>query len=176
MAQQPPLQGGTPVQLPPGYEIKKKGHFWRNGAIGCGGLIALLVIIGIAQGGSHSSSPSSTAAVSPSNSATSAPTAKASTAPAAAKVLLDKTGSGIGKTAIFTTPSEWEIDYSFDCANFGQSGNFSITVYDGASQLKDLPANQLALKGSDVAYEHNLSGPYYLEMNSECDWHVVVKG
>ncbi len=60
--------------------VKKKGHFWRNGAIGCGGLIALLVIIVIAQGGSHSSSPSSTAAVSPSSQAASSPTAKATAA------------------------------------------------------------------------------------------------
>jgi len=104
------------------------------------------------------------------------PTAKTSTAPAAPNVLLDKTGSGTSKTAIFITPSEWEIDYSFDCTGFGYKGNFQIYVYDGTGALKDIQANALALKGSDVIYEHNLSGPYYLQMNSECDWHVIVKG
>jgi hypothetical protein len=167
--QQPP----STAPLPPGYEIRKKGHFWRNAGIGCAGLIVLVVIIIIAAAsGNHGSTPS-IAAISPSNSAA---TAKASTAPAGAKVLLDKTGSGIGKTAIFTTSGEWEIDYTFDCSNFGQSGNFAITIYDGKGSLVDIAANQLAAKGSDTVPEHNLSGPYYLDMNSECDWHVIVKG
>ncbi len=66
----------------PGQAVpaKKKGHFWRNGAIGCGGLIVLAVIIGIAASGSHSSStPSTQAASSPTAKATAkaAPTAPA---------------------------------------------------------------------------------------------------
>jgi hypothetical protein len=153
----------------------KKGHFWRNGAIGCGGLIVLAIIIGVAASGNHSTSPS-IAASSPSNSTATAKASAKATAPAGPKILLDKTGTGINKTAIFTTGSEWEIDWTYDCANFGLQGNFQIYVYDGSSTLKDLPVNALGLKGSDVAYEHNLSGPYYLEMNSECDWHVIVKG
>ena len=55
--------------------VKKKGHFWRNGAIGCGGLIALIVIAVIAaSGGSHSSS---TSTVSPATQATAAATTPA---------------------------------------------------------------------------------------------------
>jgi hypothetical protein len=50
-----------------------------------------------------------------------------------------------------------------------------IYVYDGNSSLVDAPANQLAASGSDTVFEHNLSGPYYLEINSECNWHVIVK-
>lgn len=155
---------------------------FKGGLFGCFGVgvalvVAIAIIAIISGGGSHSTTSGSfQAATSASPVATAKATAKATVAPVAAKVLFDKTGSGIGKTAIFTTPSEWEIDYYFDCTGFGQTGNFSITVYDGASQMKDLPANALGLKGSDVAYEHNLSGPYYLEVNSECDWHVTVKG
>ena len=162
MQQPSPQQPPAPV-LPPGYEIRKKGHFWRNAGIGCAGLIVLFIIIGIAAGsGSHSNTPTS------SSPATTA-------APAAAKVLLDKTGSGINQTPKFTTSGDWEIDWSYDCSNFGSNGNFVITVYSGDGTLHGIAANQLGAKGSDVSNQHQ-GGTYYLEMNSECDWHVIVKG
>src|SRR2546427_13374 len=69
-----PMQGQAPAQPPPiaqqsqqlpaGSEIKKEGHGLRNGCIGCAGLIALLIIIGIAAGGS-SRSPSTSGSSSP---------------------------------------------------------------------------------------------------------------
>ena len=30
-------------------------------------------------------------------------------------------------------------------------------------------------RGSDTTNEHQ-GGTYYLQMNSECNWHVIVKG
>lgn len=58
-------------QLPAGYEIKKKGHFWRNGLIGCAGIIALIIFIpwcaglaGVSTSSSHSS-PTTGLSVSP---------------------------------------------------------------------------------------------------------------
>lgn len=174
---QPPTAVAT--QLPPGYEIKKQGHFWRNGLIGCAGIIALIIFIpwcaGLA-GVSTSRSSSSGTGSPPAPQPTSSPTAKASQAPAALTVFYDRSGSGINKTPIFQTPNEWQIVWNFDCTNFGQSGNFQIFVYDGGGRLVDLAANALAMRGQDTSYEHNLSGPYYLQMNSECDWHVTVKG
>jgi len=201
-AAQAPVPAAAPWQAPaPGYSgaaagaaamvmPQKPSHTGRNVAIGCGGLIALFIIIAIAAtaanlGSTSTKSSSAAALTSPSATATQSlaatpspkvtPSPKASPTPPAKKVLLDKSGSGISKTAIFTTPSEWEIDYTFDCTNFGFQGNFQIYVYDGSSALVDVPANQLGMKGSDTIFEHNLSGPYYLEMNSECKWHVVVK-
>jgi hypothetical protein len=169
--------------------VKKKGHLVRNLGIVAGAL--LLVGIGGALANSGSSNKSSTATTStpspaasvaasaapaPVVAAVAPPSAKPSVAPAGPKVLLDKTGNGTSKTAIFQTSGEWTITYYFDCTGFGQAGNFQIYVYDGSSGLKDLPVNSLSLKGSDTVNEHNLSGPYYLEMNSECDWHVTVSG
>jgi hypothetical protein len=160
-----------------------QGHTARNIAIAVGAVIVVAAIISnAAKAPSPTTSTNTSAVVSvaatpkPTPIATSTPSARASTPPAALKVLLDKTASGTSKTAYFTTPSEWEIDYYFDCTGFGYQGNFQIYVYDGTSALKDLPVNTLALKGSDFVFEHNLSGPYYLEINSECDWHVIVKG
>ncbi|MHB8573292.1 MAG: Ltp family lipoprotein [Candidatus Dormibacteria bacterium] len=72
----PPPPGSHPgvaPQLPAGYELKKKGHKLRNTGIGCGALIALIVVIVIAsqmagnQGGSGTGS-GSTASAPPSTS------------------------------------------------------------------------------------------------------------
>lgn len=48
-------------------------------------------------------------------------------------------------------------------------------LYDGSSNVVDIAVNELGKKGGETANEHNLSGPYYLEMNSECSWRVTVK-
>jgi hypothetical protein len=67
--------------VPIGPLAKKKGHFFRNAGIGCGGLILLAIIISVgAASGNHSSS-SGSVAVSPSQ-ATSSATAKAAPTPA----------------------------------------------------------------------------------------------
>ena len=85
--QPPPPQGVMPAPLPAGYEIKKKGHFWRNGLIGCGGLIALIVIVSVAASGSHGSSTSS------STSPTSNPASSASSAPPKSKFVTFGSGT-----------------------------------------------------------------------------------
>jgi hypothetical protein len=91
------------------------------------------------------------------------------------KVIMDKTGSGINKTPSFTTSGGWEIDWSYDCTNLGQSGSFQISVYESASNARvDIAAIALGAKGSDVAFEDQ-GGTYYLQVTSECNWHVIVK-
>src|SRR5450759_940170 len=70
--------------------VKKKGHFWRNGAIGCGGLIAVIVIASIAASGSHGTSTSSSGSTSP---AASKPASSASSAPPKSKFVTFGSGT-----------------------------------------------------------------------------------
>ena len=158
-----------PQVSPDGYEINEKRQTGRNLAIGCGGLIVGLITLGIigsfATGNSSSNSPGQSQ-----NHAASSPLPSPSPT-----VLLDKEGSGIDKTQQFTAPGDWEIDWTYDCSNFGQNGNFQIFVYNSDGSLADLGANQVGAKGSDTTYEHR-GGTFYLQMNSECKWHVIVKG
>jgi hypothetical protein len=167
------MQQPGPPSLPPGYEIKKKGHFWRNAGIGCGGLIVLIIAGSIAAANGASKSPTTSApAVFATAPASNAP--KASTAPkTAGTVLLDKTGSGINQTPKFTASGDWEIHWSYDCG--ADKGNFQIFVYSGDGSLAGVAANALDVKGSDVSYQHR-GGTYYLQMNSGCNWHVTVMG
>ncbi len=48
-----------------------------------------------------------------------------------------------------------------------------ITVYRSNGDYFDLAANRIGYTGSSHSYEHG-GGRFYLEMNSECDWRVVV--
>lgn len=165
---------GAP-QVPAGYEVKKKGHFWRNAGIGCGGLIALAIIIAIASGSGSTKSTPATADKSPSATVTTKSTA---TPAHTAQTLLDVSGSGTKTTQKFTAAHDWDFNWSYDCANFGQGqGNFQVFVYsgDGTLSFANAPVNQLGAKGSDVEHYHT-GGTFYLTINSECSWHVTATG
>jgi len=146
-------------------------HAGRNVAIGCGGLIAAIITLSIIGSLSNGKSPGGSSSQDQTqNQAASSPLPSPTPV-----VLLDKRGSGINKTQEFTAAGDWQIDWSYDCANFGHNGNFQIFVYNSDGSLADLAANELGAKGSDTSYEHQ-GGTFYLQMNSECNWHVIVKG
>lgn len=101
----------------------------------------------------------------------------AATKAAAPKVLLNISGKGIKKSAIFTTGPEWQLTYTYDCKSFyGGSGNFIVTQYSDSGDLEDMLVNELDKKGGDTVPVHASAGAHYLEMNSECKWTVKVTG
>jgi hypothetical protein len=90
-------------------------------------------------------------------------------------VIMDKTGNGISTTPSFTTSGGWEIDWSYDCANLGQSSTFQISLHESSSNARvDTAAIALGASGSDVTFEDQ-GGTYYLQVSSECNWHVIVR-
>jgi hypothetical protein len=96
------------------------------------------------------------------------------TKPAGPKTVLTAHGSGIKKTAKFTTGDDWTIHWTYNCSGFfGGKGNFVVTVYtDGG--LDDIAVNELGKKGSDASPEYDDAGTHYLEVNSECSWTLKV--
>lgn len=142
-------------------------------AIGCGGLIALLIVVGIigavASGGGKSTPAASDK--SPGAASSSAPTAKAK------QQLLDVQGSGTKSTNTFTAAGDWDLTWSYDCSNFGAQGNFVVIAKtkDNNPAFRINPVNQLGAKGNDVDHYHQ-GGSYFLEVNSECNWHITVTG
>jgi hypothetical protein len=127
--------------------------------------VVVLVILGVAAAGQK---PTTSPAA---GEGTASPSVRASAAPSAV-VLLDLKGSGIHRSKKFTAGGEWTIAYTYDCTSFGQKGNFQIFVEGDAS---DVAANELAAKGQGTQNEFT-PGTFDLSMNSECDWHVTVKG
>lgn len=91
--------------------------------------------------------------------------------------LLDISGSGTRQTQKFTASGDWSITYTFDCSGFGMQGNFQIYIFngDGSLDFADGGANDLAMNGGTTDYYYD-SGTHYLEINSECSWHVTVNG
>lgn len=154
---------GAPAPQP--ATTPKKGHLLRNVGLGCGGLLLLVIIIAVATNAGKSATGS------PSSSPAATGTAKV------AQVLLDETGTGVKSTNKFTAGGDWDIVWSYDCTKFaGGTGNFQIYIYGkDSSDLKGVGANELGAKGNDVNHQHD-TGTFFLQMNSECAWHVTVKG
>jgi len=165
------------VIFPPFLEfVKQKTNFELSWILR---LIVCLVFLGIAGGTgatnltqtqSHQSVPAAK------DNTNSQPTA--TTPPIQApQTLLDLAGSGTKSTQKFTAASDWDLNWSYDCSNFGYKGNFQVYIYggDGTMSLQNVGVNQLGNKDSGVEHYHS-GGTFYLEVNSECDWTVNVKG
>lgn len=136
-------------------------------------VIGALVLAGLASG-PHREGETSIASTTSSDAAQ----ATAPAAPAAApKVLLDIQGSGTKSTEKFTTAgSDWDLQYAYNCSNFGSRGNFIVSVNGGDGGLSsNAGVNQLGASGNDVDHYHT-GGTFYLEVNSECSWHIKVIG
>jgi hypothetical protein len=174
---QPPF----PPQQPPRHKSWPARHKVLTGFLAFG---AIVLIGGIASAaGSSRSSPSTLAvqttpptlpgsvgthpATHPATEQASRPVASTS------HVVATFSGSGIENTRKFTVTSTWKLDYSFNCQNFGSSGNFIVTE-DGGSDFSGVDLNDLAVTKTGSTWAYHDSGTHYLEINSECDWTVKV--
>ena len=117
----------------------------------------------------------------PAEVATSAATATSTAVPGVAatpQVLLSFSGNGIKNSQPFTASGDTvQVVYSFDCSAFGSQGNFQADLV-GSDGLPNSIANALAASGKDTTtiYLHGMSGPYHVEVNSECSWSLTVSG
>ena len=175
--------GGPPVGYPPTPPRKKRIGLIILGVVGalavvCCGIGAIAVatspdkttINQPALGG-----PSNAPQAAATTAAAAAPT-RAAPPPAPKTLYGPLTGSGIKKSATFTTPAEWTFQYTYDCSNFGSKGNFQVMEYDAAGHLSDILVNELDKAGQDSVPQHADAGGHYLEINSECKWTVTVVG
>jgi hypothetical protein len=103
------------------------------------------------------------------------PPAPATTAPpvTAGKTVATFSGSGIENTPKFTVTDTWKLDYSFDCSGFGGNGNFIVSE-DGGSDFSGASVNELGPGKSGSTFAYGDAGTHYLQVNSECDWHLSV--
>ena len=155
---------------------KKKNWFARHKVMSVILGVIVVVVIASAAGSKSPSKPSQPAA--PDKSSTAASTPAATPAPAKTpQVLLDLQGSGTKSTQKFTASGDWDLDWSYDCSSFGNSGNFQVFIYTGSGSpsTSNSPVNELGASGSDTEHYHT-GGTFYLEVNSECTWHVTAKG
>lgn len=92
------------------------------------------------------------------------------------KTLLSQSGNGSSQTKSFTADSNWTVAYTYNCSGVGGTGNFQFDVGNpDGSYNTDIGANELGASGGNTDYYYD-AGTHYLEINSECSWHVTVKG
>lgn len=181
----------TQPQQPSGWgpapEPPKKKHLARNIVLGVVGAVVLIGIIGAATGSGGKKDDDKSTAAAPSATATTeqpadapgteaAAPATTATKPAPkpkpkAKTVLTESGDGIKTTVKFHVSGDWDLHYTYDCSNFGTSGNFIVTT--GGTDFPMPLANELGANGSEVTHQHD-GGTLYLEVNSECSWTVKV--
>ena len=171
-------QGPPPgwYQPQPGYQPgpgrghggppRRRRHTGRNIFLSLAIVVLIIIIAAVASSGSGSSKAAATSTGGTAAAPTSAPPA----APVKPHVIAVFHGDGIQNTPQFTTPASWVLRYSFDCAAFGQSGNFAVTE----SGLGSVAVNRLALRGHGVTRGYSDAGRHYLEVNSECRWTMRV--
>lgn len=153
-----------------------KKKFYKRWWFWVGAVVVLFVVIGVSGG--SSTSTKSVPAPTETGSTVAAPAQPApAQAAAVPQVLLNISGSGSKSTAKFTAASDWDLNWSYDCSNFGSQGNFQVFVYngDGSMSFSNSGVNQLGKSGADVEHYHS-GGTFYLTVNSECSWKIQVKG
>lgn len=176
-----------PVYPPP----PKKRGLWKFFAIGCGALVALVVIIAViaaavSVGSSNSSTNTSitsqaTQAVQQSaqpltQAPTPTPTPKP-TQPPKWTTVQQFSGNGTKKTAIFTVPDDWKILWSCDPSSFyGGQYNLIVTVTASDNTPVDIAINTICKNGNthDVTEEHQ-GGQVFLDVASEGSWALQVQ-
>ena len=82
-------------------------------------------------------------------------------------------GSGIENTPRFRTSGTWLLRWSYNCANFGQPGNFAV-LEDG--EAGGVAVNELGTHGHGKTYGYGDAGRHYLEVDSECHWSMKIIG
>ena len=94
---------------------------------------------------------------------------------AAPSTLLDISGQGTKSTQKFTASGDWDLAYTYNCANFGSTGNFAVEITADDPTTLELPVDELGMSGASVEHYHD-PGTFYLQITSECLWTVKVTG
>jgi hypothetical protein len=170
--QQPPYGGPGFAPPPP----QKKRNPLLVGCLGCGGLLVALMVLGGIVSAVSGGKGRTTAATPPVGSSSHSAGSPAETRTSSPKpppkphTVLTESGNGIKTTRTFRVHGDWDLYYSFNCANFGGQGNFAVTN----DSTSDVYVNALAAKGKDVTHEHNGDGSTALSITSECNWRIKI--
>jgi Protein of unknown function (DUF2510) len=189
----------TPVPTGASATKAKKSWYKRPGIMIPLGLVALLVVAMQIASGSSSKNKTSAAPTRKEANTTAAPTttkapAATKTTPAATKTtaarapagpIFTQSGSGTATTATFKVPNNWDFAWSYDCSNWGSSGNFITENWDyngavsgngngGATDLDNQGVSQLGPGGQGVEHYHSGGNTKYMKVTSECNWTLTV--
>ncbi len=83
-------------------------------------------------------------------------------------------GSGTKTSAPFAAPSQWQLQYTYDCSSsLGGSGNFQVWLYNGSNPA-GVPVNELGSSGASSSYVYEGGPAMHVEVISACDWSITA--
>jgi hypothetical protein len=166
----PPQYAPPPVQVNIQQPPKKKPSIFK---IGCGAIVALIVlgiIIGVANGGKSSSTTSSSTS---GNSTTS----QAPSQPQTWQTTHTFTGTGAKKTENFVVGDDWKITWTCQGVD-GIDAPLYVTVYGSDGTMVDPNAVATTCKASGPATtdstEEHQGGNIYLDVNTGIQWSLSI--
>ena len=93
------------------------------------------------------------------------------------KTLLEADANGNTKTKPFTTQgAQWTLNWSFDCAMLGDSGIFNVKIMRADGKESANPPVEKINAADSGAERYKQGGTFYLDVISECPWHIRVDG
>jgi hypothetical protein len=97
------------------------------------------------------------------------PATPASTPPGA--VVATFHGTGQENTPRFTVPATWKLIWQYNCASFGEAGNFAVNEDGIGGQVS---VNELGKGGHGATFGYSDAGSHYLQVNSVCRWQLKI--
>jgi hypothetical protein len=92
------------------------------------------------------------------------------TNPAVATVPFDLSGSGDRDTA-FQSTGPWKMTWSFDCANLGQTGDFTLAV-TGDKSTDRTTSGGAGMQGHGSVTSNDADRAFGLKIRSACRWQI----
>jgi uncharacterized protein DUF2510 len=94
-------------------------------------------------------------------------------APPPGQVIFSTSGSGIQDTQIFTVPTSWNLEWTYDCSSSGGQGEFTYSGFSGSNLNGVYGPIEVGGGGSGTGSYHQ-SGTMYLDIISGCAWSIKV--
>lgn len=90
---------------------------------------------------------------------------------------LELAGSGNKSTEKFTVGAEWTVEWSYECSEqIGALGMFWMWPRGNDEKtLLPVMSTPATAKAGDTQHYHE-AGEFYLDIQSNCDWNIVVRG
>ena len=95
--------------------------------------------------------------------------------------LLDTSGTGQQTIASFRTGAAWQLLYSWDCSAANSrhtpgANQFGFQVFnaDDDTLASEHPQTSLTGASGNGTLQYSHAGPYYVQVNTVCDWRLQV--
>lgn len=105
------------------------------------------------------------------------PTPTPTPIPTTSPFLIHVTGTGSYTTRHFSAPGQWYYNWSYDCSNINDEGDFNVTVHstNRSLNLRDTGAQDHG-DGGQGTQNVDHAGTFWITVTTTCNWDVAAFG